>query len=245
MSLLQDVLTESLSKKLGLAQTDNDNHDSDDDKFCSMQSAMSGPGTPVTGSRPSSRPQSPAPGARSRLSIGKQKPSTDPLRAFPTDVSQRIFGHLSIRDLARCSRVSRKWNKSQTLNYIWFQHYRKENFHDESLPPGKWTKRESKQNWRETYAKTIPNREPPPLGPLNPSSRRGSGYSTPSGYMTPKEMREEKWAAESEALERPNKVDMRELYKDLGGRKSKQKVKLGSAGGARNKGGLGDENEEI
>jgi hypothetical protein len=30
---------------------------------------------------------------------------------------------------------------------VWFQHYRKENFHDESLPPGKWTKRESKQNW--------------------------------------------------------------------------------------------------
>ena len=33
---------------------------------------------------------------------------------------------------------------------VWFQHYRKENFHDESLPPGKWTKRESKQNWVST-----------------------------------------------------------------------------------------------
>jgi len=242
MSLLQDVLTESISKKLGLAQADQDNHDSDDEYV----NVMSGPVTPITGSRPSSRPQSPAPGGhRSRLLIGSQKPSTDPLRAFPTDVSQRIFGHLSIRDLARCSRVSRKWNKSQTLNYIWFQHYRKENFHDESLPPGKWTKRESKQNWRHTYAQTIPNREPPPLGPLNPSSRRGSGYSTPSGYITPKEMREEKWAAEADAVSRPDKVEMRELYKDLGGRKSKQKAKLGSMGGARNKGGLGDENEEI
>ena len=30
---------------------------------------------------------------------------------------------------------------------VWFQYYRKENFYDESLPPGKWTKRESKQNW--------------------------------------------------------------------------------------------------
>ena len=30
---------------------------------------------------------------------------------------------------------------------VWFQHYRKENFHDESLPQGKWTKRESKQSW--------------------------------------------------------------------------------------------------
>jgi hypothetical protein len=32
-------------------------------------------------------------------------------------------------------------------NPVWFQHYRKENFQDDSLPPGKWTKRESKQNW--------------------------------------------------------------------------------------------------
>ena len=30
---------------------------------------------------------------------------------------------------------------------VWFQHYRKENFYDTSLPQGKWTKRESKQNW--------------------------------------------------------------------------------------------------
>lgn len=30
---------------------------------------------------------------------------------------------------------------------VWFQHYRRDNFHDESLPPGKWSKRESKQNW--------------------------------------------------------------------------------------------------
>ena len=30
---------------------------------------------------------------------------------------------------------------------VWFQHYRKDNFRDDSLPPGKWTKRESKQDW--------------------------------------------------------------------------------------------------
>ena len=30
---------------------------------------------------------------------------------------------------------------------VWFRRYRKENFNDESLPPGKWTRRESKQNW--------------------------------------------------------------------------------------------------
>lgn len=34
-----------------------------------------------------------------------------------------------------------------TFGLVWFQYYRKEHFHDDSLPPGKWTKRESKQNW--------------------------------------------------------------------------------------------------
>ena len=36
---------------------------------------------------------------------------------------------------------------------VWFQHYRKENFYDTSLPQGKWTKRESKQNWVQCDAK--------------------------------------------------------------------------------------------
>lgn len=49
--------------------------------------------------------------------IAQKTVSRDPLRALPTDVSQRIFSQLSIRDLSRCSRVSKKWNKSQTLNY--------------------------------------------------------------------------------------------------------------------------------
>jgi hypothetical protein len=96
-----------------------------------------------------SRPQSPSGGKRSgsrAVSIAR-KNSRDPLRALPTEINQRIFSGLSMRDLARCSRVSKKWSKSQTINYVWFQMYRADNYQDESLPPGKWTKRESKQNW--------------------------------------------------------------------------------------------------
>ena len=90
--------------------------------------------------------------------------SGDPLKVFPTHLSQRIFGLLDIPDLAKCARVCKKWHSSQSINYgrlyfstpsdllanlqaVWFRRYRKENFNDESLPPGKWTRRESKQNW--------------------------------------------------------------------------------------------------
>ena len=120
---------------------------------------------------------------------------------------------------------------------VWFQHYRKENFHDESLPPGKWTKRESKQSWRTTYLKTIAERERSPLSysrPLTPVS---------SGYQTPRELREEKWKQEAETY-RPSKVEMREMYKELGGRKARGKGKLGGTAGMRDRGGWGESGHE-
>ncbi|KAF5356124.1 hypothetical protein D9756_004286 [Leucocoprinus leucothites] len=159
---------------------------------------------------------------------------TDPLRALPTDLSQRIFSRLSLSDLARCSRVSKKWNRSQTINYVWFQHYRKENFHDESLPPGKWTKRESKQNWRVIHLKTLRDRSPP----STPFSRSSSAYN--SGYQTPREIKEEQWRIEAEPTSRPSKIEMREMYKELGGRKARSKAKFGSSGPLRDKGGWAD-----
>lgn len=70
-----------------------------------------------------------------------------------------------------------------------------------------------------------------------------SGYTSPSlgsGYQTPKELREEKWKQEAEAQSAPGKVEMRAMYKDLGGRKSRNKTKLGSTG-VRDKGGWGAE----
>jgi hypothetical protein len=50
-------------------------------------------------------------------------------------------------------------------------------------------------------------------------------------------LKEEKWRLEAEAAAKPGKVEMRGMYKELGGRKSKGKVKLGGAGGIRDKGG--------
>ncbi|KAJ3482571.1 hypothetical protein NLJ89_g12133 [Agrocybe chaxingu] len=123
-------------------------------------------------------------------------------------------------------------------------HYRKENFHDDSLPPGKWTKRESKQSWRQVYLKTVKDRERSPTAAT--FSRSNSGYNTPSrgvsgsGYQTPREIKEEQWRAEAEATSKPGKVEMREMYKELGGRKARGKTKLGSSGAFRDKGGWDD-----
>ncbi|KAI0932921.1 hypothetical protein AcW1_000104 [Taiwanofungus camphoratus] len=255
MSLLQDVLRtqtlDSLDRQLVSASdrefrspsgrsTPQADRDSDDE----LVGVVSIPGTPVSSSRPSSRPASPAPGSRPvrkphHLLTSSRPVSSDPLRALQTEISQRIFSLLSIKDLANCSRVSRKWNKSQTLNYVWFQHYRKENFHDESLPPGKWTKRESKQSWRTTYLQTVATRSPP-LGPFNANSRSNRSSLPGSGYQTPREVKEEQWRLEAEEAQRLSKVEMREMYKELGGRKPRNKAKVGAPGRPRDRGGWAD-----
>ena len=54
-----------------------------------------------------------------------------------------------------------------------------------------------------------------------------------------------RWAKEAEEREKPTKNEMREMYKELGGRKAKAKGKFGGGGAARDKGGweagFGDE----
>ncbi|KAF8553609.1 hypothetical protein OG21DRAFT_1413985 [Imleria badia] len=243
MSLRQDVLrsltlTELAIERKQVISTRHSDEDSDEELIY----VTSAPGTPARSrapSRPSSRPSSPTRRANPRSALSStltsKPPSSDPLKAFPTQISQRIFRWLSISDLASCSRVSRKWNKSQTLNYVWFQHYRKEYFHDESLPSGKWTRRESKQNWRSTFLSTSANNSTP-SSPLERSS------PSRSGYQTPKEINEERWRTEEQT--RPGKVEMRGMYKELGGRKSRNKTKLGSTGGYRDKTGWADHVEE-
>ena len=86
------------------------------------------------------------------------------------------------------------------------------------------------------YAQFVLSRSPP-LGPVRPYSR-SSGYSTPtaSGHQTPREQREERWRLEAEAVDKPGKLEMREMYKELGGRKAKTKSKIGGAT-SRDKGG--------
>lgn len=59
-----------------------------------------------------------------------------------------------------------------------------------------------------------------------------------SGYVTPREIKEAQWASEAAAaLGKPNKVEARSLYKELGGRKFKGKSKFGDA---RDRGGWDD-----
>ncbi|KAG6874157.1 hypothetical protein C0995_005575 [Termitomyces sp. Mi166 len=210
MSLLQDVLRSHDKKERRLPSNPSD--DSDDD----IVNVVSLPVTPDH-----TRPSSPIRGASARPLRGPLHISSSPrdiLRAFPTEVSQKIFSCLPVQQLAK----------------LWFQHYRKDNFQDDSLPPGKWTKRESKQDWRVIHLRSKNDRSP-----KSTSFSRGSGYSSPvskSGYQTPREIKEEQWRLEAEAAAKPGKIEMREIYKELGGRKSKSKSKFG-APGTRDRGG--------
>ena len=66
------------------------------------------------------RPSSPVKGASSRPIKGPLILSPnrrDILKALPTELSQKIFWRLSIKDLTNCALVSKKWTASQTLNY--------------------------------------------------------------------------------------------------------------------------------
>ncbi len=93
--------------------------------------------------------------------------------------------------------------------------------HTETAPPQ-----------RTIYLQTIPERAPPQF-PY-------SGYTTSSrsGDQTSQEIREDRWREEAEAS-KPTKVEMRKMYKELGGRKARGKDKLGGTSGMRDRGGCG------
>jgi hypothetical protein len=95
---------------------------------------------------------------------------------------------------------------------------------------------------RTTYIQSASTRENEPTQYSRPY-RSASGYSSPSGsgYRTPKELNEERWAQEETGELRPSKVEMREMYKELGGRKSRTKNKPL----ARNVGGLGGDHMDY
>ncbi|KAG8740389.1 hypothetical protein FRC12_016017 [Ceratobasidium sp. 428] len=203
--------------------------DSSEEELIGVQTT---PNTPRVlsrpGSRPGSRATSPsrlgASGRRVRgpLMLGGARQHTDPVRAFPTEIGQRIFGQLKVWDLATCARVCSRWKRSQTLNYVWFQHYRRDNFQDDSLPTGKWTRRESKQDWRVTYLKIQRTSD------YNGPRMAADADTLSSGYVTPKEYREAQWASEAaSANSKLSKLEARSLYKGLDGRKSKTKSKFG------------------
>lgn len=87
---------------------------------------------------------------------------------------------------------------------------------------------------RLVHLKTLRERSPP----STPFSRYSSAYN--SGYQTPREMKEEQWRLEAETTSKPGKLEMREMYKELGGRKARSKAKLGSSGPIRDRGGWAD-----
>lgn len=118
MSLLQDVLRSHtiedkrpMSAEFARRLAVNGSDESDDD----IVNVVSLPATPDH-----TRPSSPVRGASARPLRGPLHISSsrrDVLRAFPTEVSQRIFSQLSIQQLAKCALVSKKWHRSQTINY--------------------------------------------------------------------------------------------------------------------------------
>lgn len=94
-----------------------------------------------------------------------------------------------------------------------------------------------------------PSKVSRPNSPFNNSFNLSNGFngsSSPlsgSGYVTPREVREEAWRLEAEEKARPGKNEMREMYKELGGRKTKGKFKFGNSG-VRDKGGWGDSQDD-
>lgn len=132
-----------------------------------------------------------------------------------------------------------------TYLLAWYQHYRQETYQGSDLPVGKWTKRESKKDWRAEYLQTRQQRykeeSSAHLGAYSlsrPVSRPATRPHSPtlgSGYQTPREIKEEQWRLEGEAIAKPPKLAMREHYKDMGGRKARGKNKLGMQGGMRDR----------
>ncbi|PWN44547.1 hypothetical protein IE81DRAFT_10205 [Ceraceosorus guamensis] len=194
----------------------------------------------------------------------KHKSKTDPLRALPGVISQRIFLSLPVQALRSCSLVCRRWRRSATLNYCWYRIVQSQSMQGDSTPSGpsstlldvvnststgagaRWTRRESKVDWLTSYGKQK-QREARDEARYGSSSGNSSGYATPSrsqrladaGIQTAKDRNEERWQAEENS--EWSKQDMRDYYKNQGSRGGKLRGKSGKGGaktGSANDGGL-------
>jgi hypothetical protein len=56
-------------------------------------------------------------------------------------------------------------------------------------------------------------------------------FTCNSWISDPSEIWEKRWRLEAEVVEKPGRIEMREMYKELNGRKSKVKGKLGGTVG--------------
>jgi hypothetical protein len=198
-----------------------------------------------------------------------KKYSLDPLKRFENAVSSRIFKELDVVALARCARVSKAWRRSATISgclssvftemmqasnvsvpladWAWYMRFQERRQEGPLTTEPVWTRRESKENWSQRYRSAFT------LGGLQYQTAYEMELekARSDGYRTPKEQREEKWAAEAsgagsgslnEAMAGlSDKVAAREFYKSLGGRsKVKGKNTFGGSTGPRDRTAFGD-----
>ena len=149
----------------------------------------------------------------------ERKSSRDPLRRFENDVSSRIFRELDEQALARCLRVSKRWQRSATISgsfcdgtecyagpcaahtlvpktspdWAWYLrfHHRRSNAPLNREPI--WTRKESKENWAQRYRSAFT------LNGLQFATAIEADIekARSDGYRTPKELQEERWALEA------------------------------------------------
>ncbi|WVF65976.1 hypothetical protein IAT40_000714 [Kwoniella sp. CBS 6097] len=93
--------------------------DGEGDGFTDDEQEMIGVGKGTRPGTPTGSGKGQVLGQRLPSALGG-KNSKDPLRVLPTHIAVRVFLQLDIRALARCNRVSKRWRKSSTLNYVWF-----------------------------------------------------------------------------------------------------------------------------
>jgi len=209
-------------------------------------SAFGSPTTSAASSRASSPDRN---GSRSgsRKGKGKGKPPRDktkekakadagrldPLARFPNSVSARIFEPLSAGDLFRCQGVSKKWRKSQTINYTWYRLMATIAHQQFDVPPApplldptgqlSWPRADSLADWSDKYTEAYR----PTAFESDDSFEESSGDERDEEGLTLKERREARWAEENEG-QNMTKVEARQYYKTLGNSKTKGKTGKGS-----------------
>lgn len=106
--------------------------------------------------------------------------------------------------------------RSQTLNFVWFCKFNARSFDGEPLPlddtwKPTWTRRESRQQWFQRYKQTF-RRDDLEYRTVDEFDR---DRAHSSGYLTPREEKEARWAAEDAAAQSDtmDKSEARAYYK--------------------------------
>ncbi|KAG0146504.1 hypothetical protein CROQUDRAFT_657319 [Cronartium quercuum f. sp. fusiforme G11] len=206
--------------------------------------ASSRPCSPSKPSHQSSSPSNPSrPNSRvglraKREAAAKAKASSsDPLLRFPNPINVRIFELVGlgsdgtggsagdifsgVRDLMACGLVCQKWRTSATINFVWFKLCSATSYESSLVKvfePPTWTRKDSKVDWSARYR--IKNRIPDQTS--HPDFELTSGPET----LTANELKHQQWQQEEEERDGKfsNKLEARAFYKELGGRKLKNKT---------------------